>query len=97
MAPLLPGVSNNHEAMQEYFGRAANLGVTQVMCDLLHYRETQSVDYIARLRAYFAALADAEETGGRPKSRPALSRTALAQTVAHWAAYYGITCKADFS
>jgi DNA repair photolyase len=93
-APLLPGVSDNREAIEEYLSRAAALGVRRVMCDLLNYRETMGPGYAERLRAYYAACA--AEENGQPTGRPALGRTALAREIARRADHYGILCRAGF-
>jgi DNA repair photolyase len=55
--PLLPGVSDSAEAVRDYLGRAAVLGIRRIVCDLLNYRETLGAGYGERLRAYYAAVA----------------------------------------
>lgn len=93
-APLLPGVSDNAAAVEEYFRRAAALGVPDIMCDLLNYRESLGPGYSERLRAYYAL--SSKETG-RAEGRPALGRAALAREVVQWASYYGIDCRPGFA
>jgi DNA repair photolyase len=93
-APLLPGVSDNAEAVQDYLRRAAELGTRRVVCDLLNYRDTFGADYAARLRAFYAAEAAATNT--RPQGRPTLSRSALAQEMRRWAAHYEIDLRTGF-
>lgn len=96
-APLLPGVSDNAEAVEEYLRRAADLGVRRVMCDLLNYRETMGAGYAERLRAYYAAVADTDADGGRAHlNRKALGRAALSREIARQADHYGIACRPNF-
>ncbi|HZP83321.1 MAG TPA: radical SAM protein [Chthonomonadaceae bacterium] len=92
-APLLPGVSDNAEAVAEYLRRAAELGVRRVMCDLLNYRETMGAGYAERLRAYYAACA---AEGRSVTGRAALNRAALARVIRRHADRYGIACDPGF-
>lgn len=93
-APLLPGVSDNAEAVEAYLKRAAELGVRRVMCDLLNYRETMGAGYAERLRAYYAACA----AEGQPVTgRAVLNRLALAREIRRRADHYHIVCNPGFS
>ncbi len=92
--PLLPGVSDNAEAVEDYLRRAADLGVRRVVCDLLNYRETMGAGYAERLRAYYAAVATS--TGQENRGRPALGRAALAREISRWAERYHIACHPVF-
>lgn len=93
-APLLPGVSDNAEAVQDYLSRAAELGVGRIVCDLLNYRDAYGPDYAERLRAFYAAEATA--TGQKPRGRPALSRAALGREMRRWAEVYQIDLTPGF-
>ncbi len=89
-APLLPGVSDNAEAVAEYMQRAAAVGVRRIHCDLLNYRETMGAGYAQRLRAYYEACA----RDGQPVTeRKVLGRAALAREIAQQADRCGIVCK----
>ena len=92
-APLLPGVSDNAESVQEYLRRAAELGVKRVLCDLLNYRETMGSGYAERLRAYYAVAASED---GNPMHHKTLGRPALAREIARWADHYGLHCHPEF-
>jgi DNA repair photolyase len=93
-APLLPGVSDNAEAVENYLRRAAEIGIRRVMCDLLNYRDTCGKEYAARLRDFYAA--EAAATGEKPRGRPALSRPALAREIRNQAAVYRVDIVVGF-
>ncbi len=92
-APLLPGVSDNAEAVTDYMQRAAALGVQRVICDLLNYRETMGAGYAERLRAYYAA---ANASGDPVCGRRVLSRAALAHEIKRQADRFGLHCSPGF-
>lgn len=94
-APLLPGVSDNAEAVKDYLHRASELGVRRVLCDMFNYRETMGAGYAERLRAYYAAVAASE--GGCSSHHKALGRPALAREIAHWADHYSLHCNPEFA
>ncbi|HLV80911.1 MAG TPA: radical SAM protein [Chthonomonadaceae bacterium] len=94
-APLLPGVSDNAEAVKDYLRRAEELGVRRVFCDLLNYRETMGTGYAERLRAYYVAITASE--GGPPTPHKALGRPALAREIVRWAGHYDLCCCPEFA
>lgn len=94
-APLLPGVSDNAEAVEDYLRRAAATGVQRVLCDLLNYKETRSAVYAELLRAYYAATS--AQTGAPAAGRPALGRPALAREIMRQADRHGLSCRLGFA
>ncbi len=82
--PILYGVCDNAEAVEEYLRQAAELGVHRVVWDTLNYTEALARPHMQLLRVY-------REGGG--DSRPSLARPALAREIARWSEHYGLAAR----
>lgn len=80
--PILPGVMDNAAAVEEYMGRAAELGVARVIWDTLNYTEGLARPHMQLLRVY-------REGGAGPRP-PSLPKPALAREIARCAARHGL-------
>ncbi len=82
--PILYGVADTAEAVQDYLRRAAELGVKRVVCDTLNYTEKLAEPHMQLLRLY---------REGQGKSPMSLPRPALSREIARWSAHYGVKCR----
>jgi DNA repair photolyase len=83
--PILYGVTDNAEAVEEYLRQAKELGVARVVCDTLNYTEALAGPHMRLVRVYKEGLE-------RPAPRP-LARPALAREIEYWADHYGVRCR----
>jgi DNA repair photolyase len=82
--PILYGVMDNPEAVQDYLRRASELGIARVFCGTLNHAEYLAKPHMKLLRVY---------REGQEQPPPPLIRTALQREVAKWADYYGVKCR----
>lgn len=81
-APILPGVTDNADAIREYLKNAAQLGARRVWFGMFHHGDYLAAPHMRLVRAY-------RESGAAPASR-SLLKSDLANEVARWSQHYGV-------
>jgi DNA repair photolyase len=83
--PILYGVADTSEAVQNYFENAARLGVDRIICDRMNYSRILAKPHMRLLAEYRRQIQGSKSVS--------LSAEALSREIARWSIHYGIDCR----